>query len=192
MSRKVRAERSVVGKYEQHKCEYSWRICTIVQHSEGPGPLTASIQIAYFRRFWSKWSQWLLKIHSYFLITESTSKSIFCMITQGGHVLPNRFPGGQHCLFLAVSWSSQKIWALAGRSYSWKKGLAAARMTLWDSICWLSLQGQGHITKVPAGVERFQGACGGAAVDLNFLHFRMTLVLVMFSIGIIMRGQHSS
>ena len=51
MSREVRAERSVVGKYEQHKCEYSWRICTIVQHSEGPGPLTASIQIAYFRRF---------------------------------------------------------------------------------------------------------------------------------------------
>ena len=122
MSRKVRAERSVVGKYEQHKCEYSWRICTIVQHSEGPGPLTASIQIAYFRRFWSKWSQWHLKIHSYFLITESTSKTeskiIFCMIAQGSHVLPNRFPGGQHCLFLAVSWSSQKIWALAGRSDS--------------------------------------------------------------------------
>ena len=59
MSREVWVERSVVGKYEQHKCEYSWRICTIVQHSEGPGPLTASIQISYFRRFWSKWSQWL-------------------------------------------------------------------------------------------------------------------------------------
>ena len=91
MSREVWVERSVVGKYEQHKCEYSWRICTIVQHSEGPGPLTASIQISYFRRFWSKWSQWLLKIHSYFLITESTSKTeskiIFCMIALSSNVL---------------------------------------------------------------------------------------------------------
>ena len=50
------------------------------------------------------------------------------------------------------------------------------------------LAGQGHITNVPAGVERFQGACGGAAIDLNFLHFNMTLVLVMFSIGIIIEG----
>ena len=50
------------------------------------------------------------------------------------------------------------------------------------------LAGQGHITRVPGGVKRFQGACGGAAVDLNVLHFTMTLVLVMFSIGIIIEG----
>ena len=68
-----------------------------------------------FQKILIKMESMTFKIHSSFL---TESKIIFCMIAQGSHVLPNRFPGGQHCLFLAVSWSNQKIWALAGRSDS--------------------------------------------------------------------------
>ena len=105
-----------------------------------------------------------MKIHSYFLITESTSKTeskiIFCMIT------------------------------LAGRSDSVEERACSCEndFVRLNLLVMVILAGQGHITNVPAGVERFQGACGGAAIDLNFLHFIMTLVLVMFSIGLIIEG----
>ena len=142
-----------------------------------------------FQKILIKMESMTFKIHSSFL---TESKIIFCMIAQGSHVLPNRFPGGQHYLFLAVSWSSQKIWALAGRSDSVEERACSCENDFVRLNLLVILAGQGHITRVPAGVKRFQGACGGAAVDLNVLHFTMTLVLVMFSIGIIMRGQHSS